>query len=55
MAELDHPAPIATAMGSDRLALWVRDRIEEILARMDSHMETEEWAQRQPNEPVTVA
>ncbi|WP_067806279.1 ESX secretion-associated protein EspG [Nocardia beijingensis] len=39
---LDHPAPIATAMGSDRLALWVRDRIEEILARMDSHMETEE-------------
>ncbi|MGY2039415.1 ESX secretion-associated protein EspG [Nocardia gipuzkoensis] len=39
---LDHPAPIATAMGSDRLTLWVRDRIEEILSRMDSHMETEE-------------
>jgi hypothetical protein len=39
---LDDPAPVATAMGSDRLALWVRDRIEAILSRMDSHMETEE-------------
>ncbi|WP_067473658.1 ESX secretion-associated protein EspG [Nocardia amamiensis] len=39
---LDHPAPVATAMGSDRMALWVHDRIEEILARLDSHLETEE-------------
>ncbi|WP_109526111.1 MULTISPECIES: ESX secretion-associated protein EspG [Nocardia] len=39
---LDHPAPVATAMGSDHLARWARDRIEEILARLDSHMENEE-------------
>ncbi|MBC7302490.1 MAG: ESX secretion-associated protein EspG [Nocardia sp.] len=39
---LDDPAPVATAMSSDRLGPWVRDRIEEILTRMESHRETEE-------------
>ncbi|TCJ97140.1 ESX secretion-associated protein EspG [Nocardia alba] len=39
---LDDPAPVASAMSSDRLALWTRDRIEEILTRMESHSETEE-------------
>ncbi|MFD3425905.1 ESX secretion-associated protein EspG [Nocardia fluminea] len=39
---LDDPAPVASAMSSDQLALWTRDRIEEILNRMESHSETEE-------------
>ncbi|MEV0766972.1 ESX secretion-associated protein EspG [Nocardia salmonicida] len=39
---LDDPAPVASAMSSDRLAIWMRDRIEEILTRMESHSETEE-------------
>ncbi|MEV0355210.1 ESX secretion-associated protein EspG [Nocardia sp. NPDC050697] len=39
---LDHPAPVATAMGHDRLTDWVRGRIDSILERMESHLETEE-------------
>lgn len=39
---LDDPAPVASAMSSDRLARWTHDRIEEILNRMESHRETEE-------------
>ncbi|MEV0299051.1 ESX secretion-associated protein EspG [Nocardia sp. NPDC050710] len=39
---LDHPAPVATAMSSDRLTEWVREQIDHILARMESHMETED-------------
>ncbi|WP_280372948.1 hypothetical protein [Nocardia abscessus] len=37
-----HGGPVPPAWGSAGLTLWVRDRIEEILSRMDSHMETEE-------------
>ncbi|WP_280343704.1 hypothetical protein [Nocardia abscessus] len=42
MTPLNPRAPAPPAWGPAALTLWVRDRIEEILSRMDSHMETEE-------------
>ncbi|MBF6171421.1 ESX secretion-associated protein EspG [Nocardia blacklockiae] len=37
---LDDPTPVATGMGTTRLAAWVDREIERILARMEQHHDT---------------